>query len=254
MADTDIPNFKNYAEGEAIPPVDPEDIKRMWEYEHTRSRVGANGCQWLQGLQAALSPEAEFSDVSSRHGMISTLIIYKLLTPWQHGEELHEAVFRIAATFPFQYLKHKSYMIPGDKHFGFDPNAFVQRLIEETGISHVWEPVAIKVPEGGRLMTTCSVGSEGRGPNPEREAKQQARQILWEIWKRFSPSLDEVVSQSDKEHASEIVATFFANFLLDNVDLVRELEDSFKDLQHVPLDPILSELERRAHRGLGLPR
>jgi len=35
MADTDIPKFKTYAEGEPIPPVDPEDIKRMWEYEHT---------------------------------------------------------------------------------------------------------------------------------------------------------------------------------------------------------------------------
>ena len=28
MADTDIPKFKNYAEGEPIPPVDPEDINR----------------------------------------------------------------------------------------------------------------------------------------------------------------------------------------------------------------------------------
>lgn len=30
MADTDIPEFKTYAEGEPIPPVDPKDIKRMW--------------------------------------------------------------------------------------------------------------------------------------------------------------------------------------------------------------------------------
>ena len=59
-----------------------------------------------------------------------------------------------------------------------------------------------------------------------------------------------MVSHSDKEHASEVVATFFANFLLDNIDLVRQLEDAFRDLQHVPLDPILSELERRAQRGL----
>jgi hypothetical protein len=70
--------------------------------------------------------------------MVETLARYnkgQLLAPWHQGVELHEAVFRIAATFPLRYLKHKSYMIPGDEHFGFDPNAFVQRLIEETGIS-----------------------------------------------------------------------------------------------------------------------
>jgi hypothetical protein len=248
MADDSIPNYKDYKEGEPIPSVDPEDIKRMWEYERTHSRVGANGCQWLQGMKAALSPEAEFSDVSSRHGMIGTLTIYKLLAPWQHGEQLDEAVFRVAATLPFRYLKHKSYMIPGDEHFGFDPNAFVQRLVEETGISHVWEPVATKVAEGGRGFVTESVRFKGQVPNPEREAKQQARQVLWKMWKRFAPSLDEVVSHSDKEHASEIVATFYANFLLDNIDLVRQLEDAFRDMQHVPLDPILSELERKAQQ------
>jgi hypothetical protein len=70
-----------------------------------------------------------------------------------------------------------------------------------------------------------------------------ARRLLW---KRFSPSLDEVVSHRAKEQAAHIVSTFFANFLLDNIDLVRQLEDAFRDMQHVPLDPILSELERRA--------
>jgi hypothetical protein len=186
--------------------------------------------------------------VSSRDGMIRTLIIYKLLAPWQRGQELDDAVFRVAATFPIRYLKHKSYMIPGDEHFGFDPNAFVHKLIEETGISHVWEPVQTKIPEGGRALSTCSAGFEGQAPNPERNATHQARQIRWEIWERFAPSLDEVVSHSDKEHAAEAVATFFADFLLDNIDLVRQLENSFKDLQHVPLDPFLSELERRAQR------
>jgi hypothetical protein len=255
MADatSPIPKFKAYAEGESIPPVDPEDIKRMWEYERTHTKVNAIGWQWLQGLKAALSPEAEFSDVSSRHGIITTLIICELLTPWQNGEELHEAVFRIAATFPLRYLKHKSYKIPGDEHFGFDPNAFVQKLVEETGISHVWKPVQLKVPEGGRCIVTSRIPT--RVPNPgehvpptERDAKGQARQVLWDIWKRFSPSLDEVVSHSDKEQATHTVATFFANFLLDNLDLVRQLESAFKDMQNVPLDAILSELERRAQR------
>jgi Ni/Co efflux regulator RcnB len=86
MADSDIPEFKTYAEGELIPPVDSEDIKRISEYERTHSRVGSNGWEWLQGLKASLSPVAEFSDVSSRHGMIETLSRYKrgqLLAPWR---------------------------------------------------------------------------------------------------------------------------------------------------------------------------
>jgi hypothetical protein len=203
IADTDIPNFKNYAEGEPIPPVDAEDIKRMWEYERTHTKVNAIGWQWLQGLKAVLSPEAEFSDVSSRHRMITTLIICKLLTPWQNSEDLHEAVFRIAATFPLHEVKHKSYMIAGDEHFGFDPNAFVQKLIEETDISQVWEPVRIKVPEGGRCCSFVSADFSGQVLNPEREAKRNARQLAWAIWKRFAPSLDEVLSHMDKEHASE---------------------------------------------------
>jgi hypothetical protein len=234
-------------EGDLVPPVDPEDIKRLREFEKTSKMIGANGWQWLQDRNAAF-PSADIGAISDRDLMIKTLAIYKLLSPWQHGEELDDAVFRIAATFPLREHKHRTYMIPGDETLGFDPNAFVQRLIEETGISHVSEPVVTRIPEGGRMIVTVSANFEGQAPNPERNAKHQARQILWGIWKRFAPSLDEVVSHSEKEQAAEVVATIFADFLLDNIDLVRQLEDSFKDLQHVPLDPILSELEQRAQR------
>ena len=190
--------------------------------------------------------------------MIDTLTTYNLLTPWKHGEDLDDAVFRVAASLPLHAIAYKRYKIPGDELDGFDPNAFVQRLIEETGISHVWEPVATKVPEGGRIFSYSLVGG-AQERDPDAAAKHAARQIPWEIWKRFSPSLDEVVSHKDKEQATHIVATFFANFLLDNIDLVRQLEDAFRDMQHVPLDPtlsvpldpILSELERKAqHWGV----
>jgi len=136
-ADTPIPKFKAYADGEPIPPVDPEDIKRMCEYERTHSRVGANGCKWLQGLKAAISPEADSSDVSSRHGIVETLTRYnkgQLMAPWHQGEELHEAVFRIAATFPLRYLKHKSYMISGDEHFGLSLRGYLSSC--EFGVSY----------------------------------------------------------------------------------------------------------------------
>ncbi len=171
----------------------------------------------------------------------------------QHGEELDEAVFQIAATIPLRYLKHKPYMIGGDEHFGFDPNAFVQRLIEETGISHVWKPVGHKISEGGRCINTGSLRYEGQDPNPEHEAKHHARELVWAVWKRFSPSLDRVIADSDKEQASEIVATFFADFLLDNMDLVSRVEAGFRDGTGGELDALM-ELERRAQGGLGQPR
>jgi hypothetical protein len=105
------PNFKAYAEGAPIPPVDPEDLKRRWNIK----------VPWtLQDLQEAWSHEADSSAVSSRWQMIDTLIVYKLLTPWQHANELDDAVFRIAATFPLRELKLKSYKIPGDERFGFE--------------------------------------------------------------------------------------------------------------------------------------
>jgi hypothetical protein len=236
MADASIPNFKTYTEGDPIPPVDPEDIKRFWKLKPP----------WGPGNneQSACSPGADTAAVFRRWAMIDTLTTLKLLAPWQHGEELDDAVFRIAATFPLRYLKHKNYMISGDEHFGFDPNAFVQQLIEETGISHVWEPVATKVPEGGRGYVTISVDSKGQGPpDPEREAKHQARELLWQIWSRFA-QLGDLMPLRDKWTVSR-AAELFDNFVIANDDLFREVESGLRTRKGVPL-AILTEVERRA--------
>jgi hypothetical protein len=177
----------------------------------------------------------------------------QLLAPWHHGNELDDVVFRIAAAFPLRELKHKSYMIGGDEHFGFDPNAFVQRLIEETGIAHVWEPVVTKIPEGGRAMSTCSVNFEGQAPNPERNAKQQARQLLWDIWSRLA-NLDRLLSHSDEQAFSDkesfrLATELFDDFVADSVDLLGEVEAKFRADGFPPIET-LAELERRAqHRA-----
>jgi hypothetical protein len=236
MANPDVHRFKTYADGESIPPVDPEDIKRM----RPRVRIDTNGWSWLQDIHAVLSPGADFSAVESRCGMIRALTIYKLLAPWQHGEEFDDAVFGVAATFPLRELKHKSsYMVPGDERFGFDPNVFVQRLIEETGISHVWEPVETKVSGGKRIF---GVGGEVPGQDPDTLAKRQARELVWDIWKRFS-HLDELLAhQAD----SKVVAALFADFLMDNIDLVRKLESSFRAGNGGGPVDLLIELERKA--------
>jgi len=239
-ADTDIPKFKTYAEGEPIPPVEPEDLRRRWRIPIPWSR---------EALEEAWGHEADIAAVSSRSTMINMLARYnrsQLLAPWHHGEELDDAVFRIAATFPLREVKHKSYMIPGDEYFGFDPNAFVQRLIEETGFSHVWEPVKTKVAEGGRTFAISVEGSQGH--DPDTVARREARQLFWEIWNRFS-NLEELLALSDKEGASRIVGIMFSDFVIDNIDLFRAIEAGFKAGNTPGGLPVLMELERRAQHA-----
>jgi hypothetical protein len=237
VAYASIPNFKTYAEGESIPQVDPEDLKRRWNIKPP----------WTsQALQAAWSHEGDSSAVSNRDGMIRTLITHELLAPWQQGEEVDDAVFRIAATFPIRWFKRHDYMIEGDKLFGFDPNAFVQRLVEETGIAHTWEPIRTKIGEGGRGFAMCVLD----GGDPDRQAKHQARELLWMIFKRFSPILDLVTSHNDGENAAHNAAVLFADFLMDNIDLVRQIEASFSAGTGGGRLDLLTELERRAQGGV----
>lgn len=236
MADA-IPNFKTYAEGEPIPPVDPEDIKRCWHLKPP----------WRPGndQQSACNPGADVQAVFWRWVMIDTLTTYNLLTPWQHDEELDDAVFRIAATFPIKVLGHKGYKISGDEILPFDPNAFVQQLIEETGVSHGWEPVSTKVPEGGR-----SISMSVAGPVPD--PKRQAQDLLWEIWKRFV-NVDRLMSHTDEQALSDkeafhLVTKLFDDSAAENADLVRDLEAGFRIHGGPPLATLI-ELERRAQGG-----
>jgi hypothetical protein len=135
-SEANVPKFKDYKDGDPIPPADPEDIRRTWEYDRTHSLVGANSCQWRHARRAVCSADADVDDVSHRCAMIETLTQYsdgQHLAPWKHGDKLNDAVFRIAATFPLQYLHYEEYKIPGDYLWEFDVNAFIQQLVEETG-------------------------------------------------------------------------------------------------------------------------
>jgi hypothetical protein len=96
---------------------------------------------------------------------------------------LDDAVFRIAATFPTfpaELLSDCRYKMPGDYLYRFDLNAFVQRLIEETGITHTWKPVRIRL-EGARCFGMGADYSQ----DPEIDAKRRARELLWMILERF---------------------------------------------------------------------
>lgn len=94
----------------------------------------------------------------------------------QHGEKLDDTVFRAAAT-AMRALRQSVYKLAGDDLLGFDPNVFIQRLIEETGVSHTWDPIPTKVPSF--LYRTLHVVLEGQGASDaEREAKRKGRELL----------------------------------------------------------------------------
>jgi hypothetical protein len=235
------------AAGEPIPPVDPDELRSSWEVRPT----------WTCGI----SPEAQakFWAVSRRAGMIRMLtgrLHGHILAPWKHGEELDDAVFRIAATFPMRSIPHRTYHIAPDEYYGFDPNAFVQQLIEETGVSHTWEPIRTRVPEG-----ICGFSFLRAGPptpkdqashipffRDEREAKRCTREVFWDAWEKYrniEPS--ETIS---KDMHARIVATRFGGFVIDNLDLAQQLMAHFSAHEGNAF-AIVTELERRAIRWMG---
>jgi hypothetical protein len=175
----------------------------------------------------------------------------QLLAPWRQGEELDDAVFRVAATFPMRVVRHRVYKIAGDEIFGFDPNAFVQRLVEETGTSHVWEPIPTRIAEGGWSLSFARATFRGQKPPDlqqlpdEREAKRCAREVLWDVWTKYFHL--QPPQRDDKETYAHVVAILFADFVIDNLDLARQLMSVFgRGGKGVEPFTILTELERKA--------
>jgi hypothetical protein len=84
---------------------------------------------------------------------------------------------------------------------------------------------------------------EGQGlADPEREARRNAREVLWDAWSRYfnlQPS-----EPNDKE---TVVALLFADFVIDKIDLARQLLSLFGGGEdRRPPFTILTELEQRA--------
>ena len=66
------------------------------------------------------SPGADVGAVWLRSAMLGLMVKQGVLADWQHGTQLDDGVYRVAATMPLS-------------GFQFDPIAFVQRLREEFG-------------------------------------------------------------------------------------------------------------------------
>lgn len=230
--------FKTYTDGEPIPSVDPEDIRKTWEYDRTHSRVRANGCEWLTARRAVCSDGADVDDVGSRCSMIDTLVHYddgRMISPWKHGDELEPAVFRIASTFPLSFVENKDYKMPGDYLFPFDMNAFVRQLMHETGIHHSWQEVPIRVSEG-RCFCMFTISDNA---DTNTKAKRETSALLRAIWDRCND-----LAPLGKDHP-EVAARLFTDFIIDNLELVQKVEEGIK-AQHFPPLSTLQEAEEKA--------
>ena len=95
--------FLNEAEqGATIPAVDAKDLKSLHELcaERAKRYCGKDGVISLEATARACSSGANVPAVWLRHTQLRALYRRGMLAEWQHGTELEDAVFRLAATIP----------------------------------------------------------------------------------------------------------------------------------------------------------
>jgi len=116
--------MQDVEQGAAIPPVDPIDVRHVLElYERVdaeRYNLGMEGRTAIGTdlMATACSPGADVGAVWLRSAMLGLMIKQGVLADWQHGTQLDDGVYRVAATMPLS-------------GFQFAPTAFVRRLREE---------------------------------------------------------------------------------------------------------------------------
>lgn len=89
-------------EGATIPAVDEHDLKALHELSIERAKryCGKDGVISIEMTARACSPTANLPAVWLRHTQLRSLYRQGLLTEWQHGTALDDAVFRVAADIP----------------------------------------------------------------------------------------------------------------------------------------------------------
>lgn len=81
----------------------------------------------------------------------------------------------------------------------------------------------------------------------EREARAMTRELLWQIWRRFSGIDDVVAPEEARAHMSTIG---FEDFLIANTDIVERVVDACRQKPGVAGMDVMMEIEKRASRGL----
>jgi len=88
--------------GTVIPPVSEQDLKALHELcvERAKRYCGKDGVISIELTARACSPGAHLPAVWLRHTQLRHLYRQGMLSEWQHGTALHDAVFRLAASIP----------------------------------------------------------------------------------------------------------------------------------------------------------
>jgi hypothetical protein len=86
-------------------PVDPADLRRCWEFtqkiqaQHPPAAGGSIGID-IRCIEAEL-PGANVLAVWLRVVPLQIMQMHGALKEWEHGTDLDDVVFQVAATFPF---------------------------------------------------------------------------------------------------------------------------------------------------------
>ena len=86
-------------------------------------------------------------------------------------------------------------------------------------------------------------------PQSEREAKHDARELLWAVWSKCQPNISRPSGNIPAELAAKSVALHFADFAIGSIDLAREFVSNMSGGEGRPQLTIVLELERRATWG-----
>jgi len=114
----------------AILPVESSDLKKVWkmaEERRERSDPKVHSATSAGSFAAVCSPGANVMAVCYRASMLGMLAQSTGLLAPEVPENVREAVFNVAASFPFQFMK------PGVVYEGLpvDVQAFVKQLEDE---------------------------------------------------------------------------------------------------------------------------
>ena len=85
-----------------IPPVDPADLRSVWEMQRELQAHSPGGGVILdvEMYKRACSPGADVESVWFRTSLIGILDKLGMLRPWIREGAVDDAVFKVAATFP----------------------------------------------------------------------------------------------------------------------------------------------------------
>lgn len=117
--------------GEPVPTVNVADFKSVWaiyqdiESRHPRGTVGVDSGV----IEQVCSPGADIRAVTYRCGMLQILEMVRgdLLVTWKQNGQFQDAVFRIAARIPMNWIgEGMSQSLP------FDVDAFFEEVRKES--------------------------------------------------------------------------------------------------------------------------